>query len=93
MLHIKNNFVNFLEPAYYKPSEFGIRLGNVIEVVVDTAKRPTGSFLAFNDISLVPYDAKLIDFAALSTEEVILFIHLIAIFRKMFLYLLETLAQ
>ncbi|KAJ6624808.1 Xaa-Pro aminopeptidase 2, partial [Pseudolycoriella hygida] len=56
-------------PAYYKPSEFGIRLGSVIEVI-DTEKRhPTGSFLAFNDISLVPYDMKLIDTSALSTQE------------------------
>lgn len=58
------------EPAYYKPSDFGIRLGSVVEVVDTDKRHPTGAFLAFKDISLVPYDMKLIDTAALSTPEV-----------------------
>lgn len=66
-----------LEPAYYKPLVFGIRLSSVIEVIDVEKRHPTGSFLAFNDISLVPYDRKLIDTSALSTQEVFPFIRLV----------------
>lgn len=38
--------------------------------VVETEKRFPTAFLAFNDISMVPYEMKLIDTAALSTREV-----------------------
>lgn len=60
------------EPGFYKHGDFGIRLENVLEVV-DTGKRPPSGnkFLAFKDVTLVPYDPKMIDRAILSTQEVI----------------------
>lgn len=59
------------EPGFYKHGDFGIRLENVLEVI-DTEKRhPAGhKFLAFKDVTLVPYESKLIDKSLLSTQEV-----------------------
>lgn len=58
------------EPGYYKDDAFGIRLANVLEVVDTTKRHPSGAnFLALNDITLVPYDAKLIEPALLSSQE------------------------
>ncbi|KFB44673.1 AGAP004109-PA-like protein [Anopheles sinensis] len=59
------------EPGYYKPNAYGIRLENVLEVV-DTGKtHPTGyKFLAFQDVTLVPFERKLIDRTMLSVPEI-----------------------
>lgn len=59
------------EPAFYKQGYFGVRLENVLEVI-DTQKRhPSGArFLRFKELTLVPYEAKLIDRSLLSTQEV-----------------------
>lgn len=74
----------FQGPGYYKPSIFGIRLGNVLEVVNTDKRLPSGSkFLAFNDVTLVPYEIKLIDQNMLSTQEV----YNIILFEMCFLYL------
>lgn len=58
------------EPGYYKSGAFGIRLENVLEVI-DTGKiHPTGhKFLAFQDVTLVPFEWKLIDRTMLSAPE------------------------
>ncbi|XP_053672151.1 uncharacterized protein LOC128722505 [Anopheles nili] len=58
------------EPGYYKAGAFGVRLENVLEVV-DTGKmHPTGhKFLAFRDVTLVPFEPKLIDRTQLSVPE------------------------
>lgn len=58
------------EPGFYKPNDFGIKLKNVLEVY-DTGKvHPSGKkFLAFRDVTLVPFEPKLIDRALLSTQE------------------------
>uniref|UniRef100_A0A2M4CG52 Putative xaa-pro aminopeptidase n=1 Tax=Anopheles darlingi TaxID=43151 RepID=A0A2M4CG52_ANODA len=58
------------EPGYYKTGEFGVRLENVLEVI-DTGKiHPTGhKFLAFQDVTLVPFEPKLIDRRLLSVPE------------------------
>lgn len=58
------------EPGYYKSGAFGIRLENVLEVM-DTGKtHPTGhKFLSFQDVTLVPFEWKLIDRAMLSVPE------------------------
>lgn len=56
----------------YKQSLYGIRLKNVLEVY-DTGKRHEQSgvrFLGFRDVSLVPFDNKLIDRSALGPQEV-----------------------
>lgn len=65
------------EPGMYKQSVYGIRLKNVLEVY-DTGKRHDKSgarFLGFRDVSLVPFDSKLIDRGELGPQEVNLEIH------------------
>lgn len=64
------NFAMHTEPGFYKASDFGVRIGNVLEVVDTDKIHPSGSkFLAFKDITMVPYEEKLIDVALLSTQE------------------------
>lgn len=64
----------FSEPGFYKRGYYGIRLKNVIEVY-DTGKRhPSGArFLAFRDVTLVPYESRMIDRGLLSVQEVEIF--------------------
>ncbi|XP_055375042.1 xaa-Pro aminopeptidase 2 isoform X2 [Condylostylus longicornis] len=58
------------EPGMYKKSEYGVRLGNVLEVINTGKSHPSGvQFLSFEQITLVPYEAKLIDRRMLSPEE------------------------
>uniref|UniRef100_A0A8D8AK84 Xaa-Pro aminopeptidase 2 n=1 Tax=Culex pipiens TaxID=7175 RepID=A0A8D8AK84_CULPI len=59
------------EPGYYKSGDFGIRLENVLEVL-DTGKvHPSGAkFLSFQDVTLVPFEPKMIDRSLLSAPEV-----------------------
>lgn len=62
----------FPEPGYYKNGVFGVRLENVLEVI-DTGEihEPSGlPFLAFRDVTLVPFDDKLIDRTLMCKSEV-----------------------
>ncbi|XP_014371061.2 xaa-Pro aminopeptidase 1 [Papilio machaon] len=53
------------EPAWYEPRKFGIRLGNVLEVVA----KPNG-YLGFREATLLPYEPKLIDRNLLTEYEI-----------------------
>jgi Xaa-Pro aminopeptidase len=56
------------EPGYYKAGEYGIRLENLITVI----KSPVlgeREMLTFENLTLIPYDKKLIDIKSLSPEE------------------------
>ncbi|XP_011382502.1 xaa-Pro aminopeptidase 2 [Pteropus vampyrus] len=57
-----------IEPGYYQDGEFGIRLEDVALVVEAKTKYP-GTYLAFEVVSLVPYDKNLIDVNLLSPEQ------------------------
>ncbi|ELK06692.1 Xaa-Pro aminopeptidase 2 [Pteropus alecto] len=57
-----------IEPGYYQDGEFGIRLEDVALVVEAKTKYP-GTYLAFEVVSLVPYDKNLIDINLLSPEQ------------------------
>ena len=52
------------EPGYYKEGEFGIRIENMVYV-----KELDNQMLAMEDLTLVPYDYRLIDFSLLTKEE------------------------
>ncbi|XP_026322497.1 xaa-Pro aminopeptidase 2-like [Hyposmocoma kahamanoa] len=54
------------EPAWYQSNKFGVRLGNVLEVVT----KPEG-YLGFLETTLVPFDPKLIDKSMLTDYEVL----------------------
>lgn len=64
-------FSNISEAGFYRPGEFGVRLKNVLEVV-DTGKtHPNGmKFLEFRQVTLVPFEPKLIDPTLLNAMEV-----------------------
>lgn len=56
----------------YNKGIYGIRLKNVLEVYDTGDRHPSGArFMGFRDVSLVPFDPKLIDRGLLSLQEVI----------------------
>lgn len=61
----------FLEPGYYR-GDFGVRLENVLEVIEkpwlkhETSQR----FLGFKDVTLVPFEPKLMDYSLLTSAHV-----------------------
>lgn len=56
------------EPGYYKAGEYGIRLENLI-TVVKAAVGGEREMLTFENLTLIPYDKKLISMEQLSSEE------------------------
>ena len=52
------------EPGYYKEGQYGIRIENLLAVVEDEA-----GWLRFHDLTLFPYDRKLIEIQLLSSDE------------------------
>ena len=54
------------EPAYYKAGEYGIRLENLVVVIPWNRNK---EWLAFETITLVPFDASLIDVTVLNAAE------------------------
>ncbi len=59
------------EPGYYKSGEYGIRLENLVVVVpVPVNGEGNREWFAFETITLVPFDALLIDVTLLNTTEI-----------------------
>ncbi|XP_017041184.1 xaa-Pro aminopeptidase 2 [Drosophila ficusphila] len=68
--HFKQGYFFSSESGYYKRNDFGVRLKNVLEVVDTGHTHPSGAhFLAFQDVTMVPYEPKLIDSTLLSAAE------------------------
>jgi Xaa-Pro aminopeptidase len=53
------------EPGYYLPGEFGIRVENLVYVT----KTDNPNFLGFETLTLIPYAKELIDYSALTSNE------------------------
>ncbi|XP_025988005.1 xaa-Pro aminopeptidase ApepP isoform X2 [Solenopsis invicta] len=61
-IKLKPGFFLSNEPGYYKEDDFGVRLENVLEVIPAGKLSHSGQrFLKFRDVTLVPYEPKLID--------------------------------
>ena len=58
------------EPGLYKTGEYGIRTENLLLVVEADKTEDFGNFLAFEPLTLFPYDLQLIDRTMLTAEEV-----------------------
>ena len=58
------------EPGLYKTGEYGIRTENLLLVVEAEKTEDFGNFLAFEPLTLFPYDLQLIDRSMLTSEEV-----------------------
>jgi len=54
------------EPGYYKEGGFGIRIENILVV----EKRGDGTFLGFRNVTIVPYERKLINLDLLSDSDI-----------------------
>lgn len=57
------------EPGLYRTNEYGIRIENIVCVIPHTSKNK-GNFLAFETLTLFPYETKLMDFSLLTSSEV-----------------------
>lgn len=62
----------FSAPGFYKLGKYGVRLGNVMKVI---SKGPiqneaASTYLGFEQITLFPFELKLIDFEKLSKQEI-----------------------
>ncbi|OEH79820.1 putative X-prolyl aminopeptidase [Cyclospora cayetanensis] len=59
-----------IEPGFYQDGNFGIRIENLVTVKESTLNYRGRKFLHFESLTLVPIQAKLIDFSLLSPYEV-----------------------
>ena len=57
------------EPGLYREGQYGIRIENLL-ICRNDQKTEFGSFLAFDTLTLAPYDSRLIDPRLLSDEEI-----------------------
>jgi len=58
------------EPGYYEKDAFGIRIENVLLTVERKTEFGKDGFLGFENVTVVPYDRKLIDVDSLSRSEI-----------------------
>ncbi len=56
----------FIEPGYYLQNSFGIRIENCLLVVESEFQ----NFFTFENLTLVPYDKKLMDFSLMSRFDI-----------------------
>ncbi len=68
MIALEEGHILSNEPACYFVGEFGVRIENLITVVKKT-KTAFGEFLGFEDLTVFPYDRRLIELSYLSDEE------------------------
>jgi len=66
---LKSGMLTSNEPGYYKEGEYGIRIENLI-LAVEAFETEHGKFLTHEDITMFPYEIKLIDFKAITKFEV-----------------------
>ena len=66
---IKPGMITSNEPGFYLEAQYGIRIENLILCIEDEAT-DFGNFLAFETLSLFPYDLQLIDLNEMTAEEV-----------------------
>ncbi|SBS86602.1 aminopeptidase P, putative [Plasmodium ovale] len=66
---LKPNMVLSNEPGYYMENHFGVRIENM-QYVINKKTVDGTEFLSFQDLTLYPYEKKLLDFSLLTTEEI-----------------------
>ncbi|KJP86906.1 hypothetical protein AK88_03415 [Plasmodium fragile] len=57
------------EPGYYLANKFGVRIENM-QYVISKKKTDDAEFYSFEDLTLYPYEKKLLDYSILTTEEI-----------------------
>ena len=63
---LKENMIISNEPGFYLPNDFGIRIENLIYIT----KSSHANFLCFKNLTLLPYDKKLIKLEMLNEGEI-----------------------
>jgi Xaa-Pro aminopeptidase len=58
-----------IEPGFYKSGAYGVRIENLV-LVVRVAERDSGVYLGFRNLTMCPYDRRLIDISMLCREDV-----------------------
>jgi len=58
------------EPGYYKAGDYGIRLENLVLVEPREIVGAEGDYFGFETLTLVPFDATMVDVSLLSPEEI-----------------------
>lgn len=58
------------EPGCYPEGSFGVRIENLVTVVAEKSVSAFGEFLGFENLTLCPYDQRLIDLELLSPSEI-----------------------
>ncbi|SCM04324.1 aminopeptidase P, putative [Plasmodium chabaudi chabaudi] len=66
---LKESMVLSNEPGYYWADHFGIRIENM-QFVVTKKQTDDTTFLTFNDLTLYPYEKKLLDYSLLTPQEI-----------------------
>ncbi|KAK9301554.1 hypothetical protein QLX08_006111 [Tetragonisca angustula] len=69
-VELKPGFFLSNEPGYYKEGDFGVRLENILETVEAGKSKTSESFLKFRDVTLVPYEPKLINYDMLNPSHI-----------------------
>ena len=68
---LKKGMIISNEPGYYKAGEFGIRLENLVLVVLATTHGSLGrEWFGFETLTMVPFDRNLIDQSLLTDKEI-----------------------
>ncbi|CAB3408419.1 unnamed protein product [Caenorhabditis bovis] len=60
-----------IEPGYYLPKKYGIRIENCYEIVSAQVKSREKNFLAFKSLTLVPIQTSIIDKSLLDESEIV----------------------
>ena len=66
---VKAGMLNSNEPGYYREGHYGIRIENLI-LTVEAFETEHGKFLTNEDVTLFPFEIKLIDFSMLTEREI-----------------------
>ncbi|KAI4836741.1 aminopeptidase P [Plasmodium brasilianum] len=67
---LKPSMVLSNEPGYYMENKFGVRIENMQYVISKKRTDNNLEFLSFEDLTLYPYEKKLLDFSILTTDEI-----------------------
>ncbi|WP_329743133.1 aminopeptidase P family protein [Dyella sp. A6] len=68
LVALEPGMISSIEPGLYKPDRHGIRHEN-LAVVVEADQTEFGDFLAFETLTLCPFDRQVLDIALLSHDE------------------------
>ena len=79
---IEAGMVLTIEPGYYLPGKWGIRIENCYEVIPAVVPSGADNFLTFAPLTLAPIQTSIINKKLLTAEEVSFFFDYLLLFRS-----------